>query len=87
MHDPVHALLRKLNPDIRSNPINIMMNRSYRIVDATPMPIRRSLRHPDADSGAVEDEAHDPLFASERAFKASTVEGEEQLSRMARDSA
>ena len=84
MHDPVHALLRKLNPDIRSNPINIATNRSYGIVDATPMPIRRSLRHPDADSG---DAAHDRLYASERAFKASTLEGEAILSRMARASA
>jgi hypothetical protein len=87
MHDPVHALLRKLNPDIRSNPINIMTNWSYGIVDATPMPIRRSLRHPDADSGAVEDAAHDRLYMSERAFKTSTLEGEAILSRMARASA
>jgi hypothetical protein len=87
MHDPVHVLLRKLNPDIRSNPINIMKNRSYGIIDATPMPIRRSLRNPDADRGAVEDVAHDRLYMSERAFKASTLEGEAILSRMARASA
>jgi hypothetical protein len=58
-------------------------NRTYGIIDATPMSIRRSLRNPGADSGAIEDEAHDRLFVSEQTLKASVLEGEAVLSRMA----
>jgi hypothetical protein len=48
---------------------------------------RGPLGCPGADGGAVVDDAHDPFFASERAFKASTVEGEAVSSRLARASA
>ena len=36
-------------------------NQGYGIIDATPMSVRRSPPYPGADSGVVEDEAHDRL--------------------------